>query len=434
LYQQRKSSAEECPVFGSLFMYGDVPLLNGERKCVRDMLFEHGWPNTIDSIACINGWDAKEDVTLGDALGANEVLPHHLLRLLQQFKPRELATTIPRGVVYPEFLGLSDLSACRATHPDVDCARIQKEIDRFAGMHLLNFVVVAYCGNTEDLSVGGVSPSQIYALATARCATRASFVNLASQHTIVPEIRAEFEARGRLALGDDLLTLPTRSKHAMFGTFLPQGIPLTSAFVTSAGGTTEAKNAAGKPSIAATKNDAERAGGQDISRNAPTLHGGGALSAGGGGGSAPEQVHALHYVSSLGDLRRTHEEYRFALPFCRELDLCINASGPSTGLAIGPMLDLILISILLSHTTYSVLRSASRSSSAAASLAFSGAYMPFISVSCDQANTLAASLLKRPNTPQNRLFFTESRDVLTGFLCHLSGHTPETFRHLQVFL
>jgi myo-inositol-1-phosphate synthase len=242
----------------------------------------------------------------------------------------------------------------------------------------------------------------VYAYAAARSNVHASFINAAAQCTLTLELLAEFDSKGRIALGNDLCTGQTRLKHALLGTFVAQGIPVQTVVNFNTLGNNDGLNLASQHTNA-SKITSKASTCERLAQFAPTLY----------HSKNVDQLVQIAYVPSIGDNKRAMDEYILELPLSHKMDMFINTVCPDTALALGVLTDLVLMSIILGHTT--VQKHEKRP------------------ITCMQANALCACLLKSPVSPHARLYFQECRDVLTGFLVELCGQNPETLRHRGLF-
>lgn len=404
------------PVFGSVFMQADVPIGNMQRQSVDELLICRNIPSRLEQFQVIAGWDACKNLSLREALIRNRVVPSATLAQLEKQESLQdvLSHPIPIGIVDSDCIGLGDEDIVDTVHEDdkVDIQLLVKDIDTFAEKHRLDFVVVVYSGSTETTAQYAQStPSQIYALATARAKVQTCFINAAAQDTLVPRVKKEFEAAGRLFLGSDLATGETRLKSALLGTFLGQGMPCAAVVCQNHLGNRDGENLADEYTNA-SKITSKSSLARKLRAFAPTLYA--------EEKSTPPMEHicSIHYVQAVGDNKRAMDEFLFQLPFGHQLDMFVNSICPDTALALGVLTDLALLGWILHFTTW--VSPFSESETQRFSIA--------------DANLIASSLLKNPHTADARVSFHENRDFLTEFLIRLTSHKSETRRLKNYFL
>jgi myo-inositol-1-phosphate synthase len=418
-------------VFGSLLSCSNVQTAAGENVNLCDLMQEKNMLSTLGNVIAIEGWDAV-DTSLLQALRANKVVDEKsILELLDKY-PREMQRPIPKGIVYPAFIGLP---VAEHTEGSVakDVVRISKDIEHFAKIHVLDFVIVMYSGSTERKAVNPdfadfqkilfaedddvkiatnseVSASQVYAIATALTETNASFVNCAAQDTLVPFVKGLFKNYGRLCIGNDLSTGQTRLKSALLGTFLANGIPMETIVNFNTLGNNDGLNLMSMGTNR-SKIQSKCAMVDGAMANAPTLYEEQKLDI--------DQLVSICYLKTAGDNKRAMDEYSMLLPFNQHLQMFITSICPDTSLALGVLVDLILSVTLMS--TITVFREID-----ILDLMFDQL------ISSNKANALLACFVKHPQSKVARFLLHENRDILTGFVLEACGKVPETYRHRRL--
>lgn len=417
----------EKPILGSIIESADLPLrFESSRINLSTKLKSVNLISKLSDIIVIDGWDAYDNVCLKDALEKNKIVPKKTLQHLLRSNPEELTQPIKKGIIYPEFIGLG-LQPHSVGNTKQNIQRIRRDIDAFATLHSLDYVIVMYSGCTErkannstcqedfDCLIdfdcreskhhkGEISPSQIYALAAATSKITAGFINCAAQDTLIPCIQKIFQDRNRYAIGNDLQTGQTRLKSALLGTFLGCGIPVETIMNTNHLGNSDGFNLQNMETNR-SKTQSKCAMVSSAMASCPTLY---------QQNYEINQLVQISYMPGVGDNKRAMDEYIMELPFDHKLDIFINSINPDTSLAMGVMVDLIL--------SLSVIQSTSI-------LHFDEEYP----ITNNQANALVACLVKNPQTNINRFSFHENRDVLTGFLLEACYEAPETSRHKLMF-
>lgn len=418
LKQSMKPAHANHPfMLGSLLSLGDVPAQEHETPlALHTLLSKTGFLANFKDIEVISGWEAYS-CSLAQSMRENGVIPAHDVRNLTEDFPDEAWNCIPRGIVYPEYIGLHNIREQSSGSMDGDILKIANDIDRFATKHCLDMVIVIYSGCTEknqDLSDNRIAPSQIYAHGATRSLITTAFINAAAQDTLTPEILQAFDQKGRLALGNDLCTGQTRLKLALLGTFVPQGIPVQTIVNFNTLGNKDGLNlnchATNASKISSKSSTCDR-----LTEFAPTLYKNNRR-------EKIDQLVQIAYVPTIGDNKRAMDEYIFGVPFGKQLDMHINTVCPDTALAMGVLIDLILMCGILLDTRVSVAENDEQKQQQTRK------------ITCEEANAICACLLKNPMSQRSKLYFNENRDVLTGFLLELCGKKPETTRHHRLFL
>jgi len=404
---KKRERAKQPPMYGSLISLGDVQCLNKSKPvALHSLLDEVGLPAHLDQIVAIDGWGGRK-TTMWEALLENKVITDSAQ--LEELR-KDAQFDIRRGIVYPEFIGL-DLERHTLGSAEKDEAYLSKCIDNFAILHQLTLVVIIYSGCTERNVENDkeISPSRLYALAAAKCLTNACFINGAAQETLTPELMQLFNTRNRICLGNDLCTGQTRLKHTILGTFVPQGMPATYVVSGNYLGNSDGKNLRNNATNY-SKLQSKAYTSNRLSEFAPTLYQ--------PGGRELEQLVQISYVKAIGDNKRAIDEMCFDLPCGAALNMHTTSICPDTPLAMGVLLDLLLLCGIFDSVLVTVWQN-----------------YPHIvrKLKCDEANALCACLLKHPQSAKARMYFHEARDALVGALLEICGQHSETLRHRSIF-
>jgi len=413
LHQMTNIQDFNSKLYGSFLSMGDVSCLSSETPVAWNFLLAQNEFIQFQEIVAIEGWDCHEHTTLEESMHGNAIINLEDVDELHtsgnpSVKHQMRLEAIPRGVVYPEYLGITVPESTLGS-PDKDWIRLSSDIDAFAAKHDLDFVIVIYSGCTErnenkdDLRM---PPSKVYALAAAQCITKSAFINAAAQETLTPLILEVFDTNKRIALGNDLCTGQTRLKNALLGTFVPQGMYMDTVVNFNTLGNKDGLNLHQQRQNA-SKIASKSSACNRLKQFAPSLYG--------DDEQKIDQLVQIAYVPSIGDNKRAMDEYRMRAPFGKTLDMFITSICPDTALAMGVLIDLILMCNILSQTCVITEDGDTRE------------------ITCDEANALCACLLKNPMSTKSRLYFHEARDVLTGFLLEVCGEQPETLRHKSIF-
>jgi myo-inositol-1-phosphate synthase len=432
-------------LLGSMTQFGHAQDLDGDYYELRNLLPDRnlfimgpGWD--VSSVTSVRE-AAKQAGVLSDKI-IDELIPENGPMVLPGIW-RDGFTTI-NGKLRADVIRGHETHKNEGIVPMEVCRVLANDIDTFAECLDLERVIVMYSGSTErnvnlpdDIDYAEllesvdvdklVSPSQMYAVAACIARTRCVFINAAAQQTCGLRGLQRFAATYHtLLIGDDLSTGQTSLKTSIGEYFIKRGIRLESIWSVNAlynndgytvGNNHHGDTGVGNASKIATKSSMTSSFEYAASALYAADNEKKTLS------SSIDHLVRIDYFPGgpSKDLKRAFDEWTGRTSFGAVYELNVTSRCPDTNLAVGVLLDLIVLSSVIDRTTINN-----------------------IPVNSRLANALLSVLLKCPQTMEYRrydddnamrslapAFFSERHSVLTGFILASHGLVPMSLQFVH---
>jgi myo-inositol-1-phosphate synthase len=372
---------------------------------------------------------------LKEAIINADVLPYPTRTLLEEHcsEDYESKDFIQAGVNFGDFTFVDDeMRPCTEkksigkTHALLS---ITEDVDNFARDNDLSRIVLLYSGNTErnvdiiagindnslnymlnlekDDPVDVISPAQLYCLAAIRSKVRCTFVNGAAQLTCgIPGIRQLAAEAGRLVVGEDLKTGQTCAKGSIGEYLLQRGMPITAICSNNALANHDGFSLQHKP-----QNTSKIISKSSMTGNfqsaSPALYGD--LE----NRRVKDIAHAVAITflpGSHGDTKRATDEYVAKIAHGKSYSNYVVSLCEDTLLALGVLIDLVLLTDALDRTLIDHNRS----------------------LTACQATSLLGFLVKSPTTEiRTSSFFSHELARLTGFCLRAACMVPMNLAFIE---
>ncbi|KAJ1979043.1 Myo-inositol-1-phosphate synthase [Dimargaris verticillata] len=370
----------------------------------------------------IGGWDIN-GANIADAMERAQVLDYDLQRQLKD----QLAGMVPLpSIYYPDYIAANQNERANNVIPGADkwahLEHIRKDIRQFKADSHLDKVIVLWTANTERFSSilpgvndtasnllqavkdshAEVSPSTIFALAS--IAEGAPFINGSPQNTFVPGVIAYAEQQGVYIGGDDFKSGQTKVKSVITDFLVNAGIkPLA---ITSYNhlGNNDGYNLSAPQQFRSKEisksnvvDDMVYANHILYPRKKKSKMASSASAAPNGAAEDiehPDHVVVIKYVPAVGDSKRALDEYYSEIFMGGRNTISLYNTCEDSLLASPLIIDLVLITELMTRISYRVVEQPPADANGAADQQ----YQPFHSVLSVLSYMLKAPLVP-PNTP-----------------------------------
>ncbi|KAJ1979599.1 Myo-inositol-1-phosphate synthase [Dimargaris xerosporica] len=368
----------------------------------------------------IGGWDINS-ANIADAMERAQVLDYDLQR---QLKDR-LAGMVPLpSIYYPDYIAANQNERANNVIPGADkwahLEHIRRDIRQFKAENHLDKVIVLWTANTERFSSilpgvndtasnllkavkeshAEISPSTIFALAS--IAEGAPFINGSPQNTFVPGVIAYAEQQGVYIGGDDFKSGQTKVKSVITDFLVNAGIkPLA---ITSYNhlGNNDGYNLSAPQQFRSKEISKSNVVDDMVYANhilypRTKKQSKGALAATNGAVDDiehPDHVVVIKYVPAVGDSKRALDEYYSEIFMGGRNTISLYNTCEDSLLASPLIIDLVLITELMTRISYRVVEQPPADANGAADQQ----YQPFHSVLSVLSYMLKAPLVP-PNTP-----------------------------------
>ncbi|KAJ1659377.1 Myo-inositol-1-phosphate synthase [Dispira simplex] len=362
----------------------------------------------------IGGWDIN-GANLADAVERAQVLDYDLQR---QVHPHLEGLTPLPSIYYPDYIAANQNERANHMLPGQDkqdhLERIRQDIRQFKQTNQLDKVIVLWTANTERFSSveagvndtaenlleavrsshSEVAPSTIFALAS--ILEGSAFINGSPQNTFVPGVMDLAEQKGVYIGGDDFKSGQTKVKSVLTDFLVNAGIkPLA---ITSYNhlGNNDGYNLSAPQQFRSKEISKSNVVDDMVEANHilyPPASDGKANGASKGTGSEhPDHVVVIKYVPAVGDSKRALDEYYSEIFMGGRNTISLYNTCEDSLLASPLIIDLVLITELMTRITYRVVPEATANAQEQATAEFA----PFHSVL-----SILSYMLKAPLVPRN---------------------------------
>eukprot|EP00667_Euglena_gracilis_P006387 EG_transcript_6431 len=360
----------------------------------------------------VGGWDINK-ATLGDAMRRAQVFD---VSLQEQLYPHMKDLHPLPSMYYPDFIAANQedradnvLAGKRADH----LAKIRQDIRDFKSQNGLDTVIVLWTANTErftDVRAGlnmtadellrsielddeEVSPSQVFAVAA--ILEGAPYINGSPQNTLVPGVEDLAERHNVYIGGDDFKSGQTKLKSVLVDFLISAGIKVQSIASYNHLGNNDGKNLQAPQTFRSKEISKSNVVDDMVSANKILYR----------EDEHPDHVVVIKYVPFVGDSKRAMDEYTSSIFMGGTNTLVIHNTCEDSLLASPLMIDLVLLTELMTRITYK--------------LEGSEQWVGFRNVLSILAYMLKAPMVPR-GTPVINALMKQQR-AITNLLCALIG-------------
>jgi myo-inositol-1-phosphate synthase len=309
----------------------------------------------------VGGWDIN-GANMADAMRRACVLD---VSLQQKLAPYMADLRPLPSMYYPDFIAANQeeradnvLKGTRKEH----LAKIRQDIKDFKAKHKLDQVIVLWTANTErftdirpglnmtadevlhsiDIDDEEISPSQIFAVASILEGT--PYINGSPQNTFVPGIEDLAERHRVYIGGDDFKSGQTKLKSVLVDFLISAGIKVESIASYNHLGNNDGKNLQAPMTFRSKEISKSNVVDDMVSANKILYE----------EGEHPDHVVVIKYIPHVGDSKRAMDEYTSSIFLGGTNTLVIHNTCEDSLLAAPLMIDLVLLTELMTRITYQV--------------------------------------------------------------------------------
>jgi myo-inositol-1-phosphate synthase len=357
----KKEGRAEANFFGSLTQSTTIRIGQDANGKVVHIPFNAILPMVSPHDLVVGGWDLN-GADLGAAMERAAVLDYDLQR---QIKPTLSKLKPLPSIYYPDFIAgnqedrANNLIQKGTKQQDLD--HIRSDIRHFKRSNKLDTVIVLWTANTErftEVRAGlnltadevlasikrgdeEISPSNIFAAAS--ILEGAPYINGSPQNTLVPGIVQLAMRHNVFVGGDDFKSGQTKMKSVLVDFLVSAGIKPTSIVSYNHLGNNDGKNLQ-SPQQFRSKEISKSNVVDDMVGSNHLLY---------TPGEHPDHVVVIKYVPNVGDSKRAMDEYSSRI-FMNGLNTIVMHNTCEDSLLAAPlMLDLVILTELMTRITYS---------------------------------------------------------------------------------